>query len=130
MPKLNKRIPLYKYNHAQCKCHCQAHKNRATRDVKKETHSDNREINTLLRQQSVAFLPETPSFTQSSAMTSTQSWVGLCTSWPSSHGSRDRQSSWAAMAGQWSGTLRPRLGLQSQAAFCFPQNAGAQTTRF
>lgn len=131
MPKLNKRIPLYKHNHPQCKCHCQTQKNRATRDVRKETHADNTEINTLLRQQSVAFLPEPPSSTQSSAMTSAQSWVCLCTSWPFSHGSRDRQSFWTAMAGHWSGTLRPWLGLQSQAAFCFPLLflAGAQTTR-
>lgn len=60
MPKLNKRIPLYKYNHPQCKCHCQTPKNRATGDIRKETHADNTEINTLLSHQSVAFLPEPP----------------------------------------------------------------------
>lgn len=81
MTKLNKIIPLYKYNHPQRKCHCQTHKNKATRDVRKETHASNTEINALLSQQSVAFLPEPPRFTQSSALTSAQTWVGLCTSW-------------------------------------------------
>lgn len=126
LSKLNKIIPLYKYNHPQCKCHCQTPKNKKNMGHK-ERNTPRYHRNKSSSQWAVGCtFAWTP-----------QIYPELCNDFSSDLGGSlhilaagTGKVPGLPMAGWWSGTLRPWLGLQIQAAFCFPQNVGAQTTKF